>query len=178
MRRITTDMWATLGVLAVMAIGTGTFVYMPQENELRRIRTMVASKNMVIEAHAQEAAVVPAMERQIAAIKNRYKDFDRRMPKRKELAGFLKEISGILAAENLVILNTEPRSPNREKLFHNLPISMKLRGSYLSLASLLKQIDKMERLTRIQKLSVSKDPKSDTQDLNIELQMNIYFTES
>lgn len=176
MRRITTDMWATLGVLAVMAIGTGTFVYMPQENELRRIRTMVASKNMVIEAHAQEAAVVPAMERQIAAIKNRYKDFDRRMPKRKELAGFLQEISGILASEPLRVQLTEPGRSVREKLFHRMPIVMKFQGSYLALTSLLDRIDKMERLTWVRKLNVAKVPGSE--DLDVEVQMNIYFTES
>jgi len=133
---------------------------------------------LALVSDAGKASVVPQMVKQMQAMRMRYQDFDRRMPKRKELAGFLKEISSILAAEELTILNTEPRSPKREDLFHTLPIVMKLEGPYLSLASLLDQIHRMERLTRIQKLSVSKNPKKDTQDLNIELQMNIYFTET
>ena len=178
MRHITTDMWVTVGVLVAMISAAAVIGYMPQTDRLERIRTDIATGKLALEADAAQAAVVPEMIRQIETMKRRYTGFDRRMPKRKELAGFLKEISGVLAAERLTILNTEPRSPKREKLFHTLPISMKLQGPYLSLANLLDQIDKMERLTRIQRLSVSKDAKNTGQDLNIELQMNIYFTES
>jgi Tfp pilus assembly protein PilO len=176
--RVTLDNWIVLGILIAVIATATILVYLPQGRTLDQIRAQTASNKLALESNSVKAAVVPQLVKQLEAMKRRYRGFDRRMPKRKELAGFLKEISSILAAEDLKILNTEPRSPKQEDLFHTLPIIMKLEGPYLSLAKLLGQIDKMERLTRIQRLSVSKDPKKDTQDLNIELQMNIYFTET
>ncbi len=97
------------------------------------------------------------------------------MPQSKELAGFLTEISAILASEQITNQSIEPGDPVREELYHTLPIIMKFEGSYLSLASLLKRIDEMERLTRVQKMAIKTDDNS--KSVNIELHMNIYFAE-
>ena len=106
----------------------------------------------------------------------RYANFDRRLPKRQELGGFLRQISNDLVLEKLVTQLIDPGNPTREELYHTLPINMQLRGSYLSLASFLEQLERMERLTRVGKLKISSDPQDDK--LKIEMQMNIYFTES
>lgn len=176
MHRIKRDNWVTLGVLAALLVGAMFILYLPQCNKLNEIRSQSASLKTQLEADAKKAAVVPAMVRWIDTMQKRYLAFDRRMPKRKELAAFLREISSILASERLSNQLTEPGNPTREELFHTLPIIMKFQGSYLSLASLLERIDEMERLTRVQKLTIARDPKHE--ELNIEIQMNIYFTES
>jgi len=175
-RRITPDNWVALGLAMGLVIAATLLVYVPQGRRLQTIRAQVASQKMALSVNAEKAVVIPAMVKHIEATKRRYKGFERRMPKRKELAGFLSEITHILETERLSNQLTEPGSPTREQLFHTLPIIMKFQGQYLSLASLLGRIDEMDRLTRVQKLVISQDPRSD--QLNIELQMNIYFTES
>ena len=176
MQRLTPDNWVTLVILAAIVTAAMLAVYLPQAEELQALRHRMASLRLAMDADAKKASVVPNMVLEVDAMKRRYKGFDRRMPKRKELGGFLREISSILASEQLSNQLTEPGNPKREALFHTLPIIMKFQGSYLSLASLLERIDGMERLTRVQKLLVTKDRKSE--DLNIEVQMNIYFKES
>jgi Tfp pilus assembly protein PilO len=103
------------------------------------------------------------------------------LPVRQELGGFLRDISGHLGDEQFTDQLIEPGSPTREELFHTLPIIMRFKGSYLTSVDFFKRIDEMERLTRIQKLKITKVPlKGDNSDaiLDIELQLNIYFTES
>ena len=151
-------------------------VYVPQQRELEEIQEQIASQDLAISVDSEKASGLPRMIKKIEALKRRYQGFDRRLPQRKELGGFLKEISSVLASERLQNQSTEPGNPKREDQFHTLPIIMKFQGSYLSLASLLERIDRMERLTRVQKLSVVTDPKSD--ELKIEIQLNIYFKES
>ena len=53
---------------------------------------------------------------------------------------------------------------------------MKFRSSYMNLAGFLDRVENMERLSRVQKLIINNDDKGD--ELDVELQMNIYFTES
>jgi hypothetical protein len=97
-------------------------------------------------------------------------------------------------ASKLAVQLIEPGSPTRGELFNTLPITMKFRGTYQQACRLMKRLEQMERLTRIQKLSIKKtclDDQAATEQetpsgappkggygMDVEIQMNIYFTES
>jgi len=173
-----------------MVVGAVLFVYRGQGKELDALKGKIKSSKTALQAQAKTTRIVPDLVRQVESMKNRYKDFDRRLPHRQEIGGFLREIAGHLGEKKFSDQLIEPGSPTREDLFHTLPIIMRFRGSYLTSVDFLKRIDKMERLTRIQKLKINKIAKKsnnsrsaeDTGDgeyeLDIELQLNIYFTES
>jgi len=178
MAHVNRDSLILAGLLVVFVTAAVVFVYLPQQRELRSLAAEIATKKRVLSANAQKVSVVPSLSRQVKAMKSRYKDFDRRLPRRTELGGFLREISGNLAAERISDQWIEPGTPAREELFHTLPIIMRFSGPYLSLASFLKRVDNMERLTRVQMLKVGTSGDDENRNLTIELQMNIYFTES
>lgn len=169
------DSLIVLGITAALVVTAACGVYLPQSRKLDSIRSDVASQKLTLESEAHKASVVPQMVRQIQAMRSRQEDFDRRLPKQKELGGFLKEISENLEAEHMSNQLIEPGTPLQEKLYNTLPIVMRFRGSYMSLVKFLERVDKMERLTRVQKLTIAPDPKE--QVLDVTLYMNIYFTE-
>ncbi len=176
MLNIAKDSLIALGVLlVVVAVATFT-VYLPQRSNLKQLQAEITSQKAALASDSNESSALPQLVRKVRSMKDRYSGFDRRLPKRKELGGFLREITGCLSLEQLSNELIEPGNPTREELFHTLPIIMKFEGSYLSLAGFLQRIDKMERLTRVKSLNVENKPKE--QDLEIELQLNIYFTES
>jgi Tfp pilus assembly protein PilO len=173
----TKDNVIMLSLLGVFVTGAIVFVYVPQGRTLNELAAEVAARKQDLESQTREAAVVPELFRRVYAMKARYPNFQRRLPKRKELGGFLREITGQLSDDGLSNQLIEPGSPSKEEFFNTLPIIMRFKGSYLSLGSFLERIDRMERLTRVQKLSVT-SPKDSGGELDIELQLNIYFTES
>jgi Tfp pilus assembly protein PilO len=178
MVHLTRENWIVLGVLGAIVTAATVFLYIPQGQKLDELRGQIAAAEASLESDGQKVAVVPDMVKQVQEMKARYKDFDRKLPKRKELGGFLREITGNLAEEKLANQSIEPATNTiREEFFQTLPIVMKFRGSYLSLASFLRRIDEMQRLSRIQKLKIEANSR-DGEALDIELQMNIYFTES
>ena len=174
---LTKDNLVVLGILGVFVTLALLLVYIPQSKDLSDLETRITTRQRKLTDDSERAAVVPDLQRTVNLMKARYRGFDRRLPKQKELAGFLKEITRYLAADEKLSFNGEirPGTSTKEELFHTLPIIMKFKGSYLALAGLLERIDKMERLTRVQKLTATY---GETGDLNIELQLNIYFTES
>jgi len=179
--RIGKDTWIVLGILATMVTGAVLFIYRGQGRKLSELKTRITASKATLKTQGQTVAVVPELIRQVGAMRARYKNFDRRLPVRQELGGFLKTISAHLGDEKFSDQLIEPGSPTREDLFHTLPIIMRFRGSYLTSVDFFKRIDEMERLTRIQKLRITRKPTKDDQDdskLDIELQLNIYFTES
>lgn len=180
--RLTKANWILAGVLAAAVLVAVLAVYVPQSRKLARIKTQIATQKLSMESDLQGCKVVPELARQVAELKDRYRNMDRRLPKQKELGGFLKEISTNLIEARLCNQTIEPGKPDAAELYRTLPIVMKFEGNFLSLAGFLKRIDRMERLTRVQRMNiaverdVSKDKPSG--NVNIELQLNIYFTES
>ncbi len=142
----------------------------------------MVTEQMSLDSGHKSCEKLPDLARQVGQMQARYKNMDRRLPKQQELGAFLKEISSDLAEAKLVNQSIEPGSPQREQLYHTLPIVMKFQGSYLSLAAFLKRIQDMERLTRVQTLIIGpnheESRKTTDGDLSIELHLNIYFTES
>ena len=165
-----------LGIVLLLVTVAVLFVYRPQSRELDSLKEQIKAAEAELDVQSNKAIVVPEVARRVDRMKARYKDFDRRLPRRQELGGFLREISANLGEGSLSDQLIEPGSPKREEFFHTLPIIMKFRGSYLATAQFLKRIGGMERLTRIQKLKIESG--SNEEDLSIELQLNIYFTES
>ena len=179
--RLGKDSWIVLGILAVMVAGAGLFVYRGQGKKLDDLEISITSSKATLKTQGQTVEIVPELIKQVGAMRTRYKNFDRRLPVRQELGGFLKDISAHLGDEKFSDQLIEPGSPTREDLFHTLPIIMRFKGSYLTSVDFLKRIDEMERLTRIQKLKITKKPVKGDKDegkVDIELQLNIYFTES
>ena len=170
------DSMVVLGVLAALSAGYFLTVYRAQSRSYEEVKAGLAQRRQQLERDTQQAARVPPMMREIEAMKLRYnKDWDRRLPESKELAGFLREISGNLAQDRLMSPMIQPGNPTRGPLYNRLPITMKFEGSFLSLAAFLNRVDKMTRLTRIEQLLI--EPRREGDSLNVELCMNIYFTE-
>ena len=174
--QLTRDTWVMLAIVVGIVTASLVLVFLPQGRTLKELKTKMVSLDQKLTADSQEASVVPQLLQEVQTMKGRYQDFDRRLPQRKELGQFLGEISSNLAAENLTNQLIEPGSPTRSELFHTLPIVMRFRGSYLDMARFLSRLDSMERLSRVEKLRLVRNPGEDA--LEAELQINIYFTES
>jgi len=174
--RCSKDSRVVLGILVVLVTVATMFVYRSQGKELDSLKSRLKAAKSSLEVQSQKAAIVPNLARQIETMKKLYKDFDRRLPQSKEIGEFLKELSTHLGEERFSDEKFIPGNPQRRELFQTQPITMKFKGSYLSTVDFLKRIDRMERLTRVQKLKIKRTPSQ--RDLDIELQLNIYFTES
>ena len=176
MKMLKPDSLIVLGIIAAVTVAALVTIFLPQSRELGRLQDEIASREASLATDAAKAAVLPAMLRQVRMMQAHYKNFDQKLPKQKDLGEFLTEVSKNMGSVGLSNQLIEPGSATRETLFHTMPIIMRFRGSYLSLADLLQRIDGMERLTRVRRMHIKTDPKSN--ELDIELQMNIYFTES
>lgn len=175
--RIGKDNLVMVGIFAGLVLAYFAVVYRLQSKWLEQAADQLAQRKRQIETDAVSAARVAPLAQEVEEMKQRYnKDWDRRLPKSKELAEFLREISGNLAQENLGNQLTKTGTPNRGNLFNRMPITMSFEGDFLALGRFLQRVDSMTRLTRIEQLTI--EPKKDAGSaLAVELGMNIYFTE-
>jgi Tfp pilus assembly protein PilO len=177
MRKLTHENWLVLLLAAAIAAVAVLVIYVPQERKLESVKTQIATQKLTLEDGMTRAAVVPQMARNVQNLKGRYKDFDRRLPKSKELGGFLQEITSIQEGAALADARMDTGSPISEELFNTMPIKMHFRGQYLALADFLRRLTNMQRLTRVQQLLIT-SPTTEGEDLDIEVLVNIYFTKT
>jgi len=179
MVRITKDAVSMVGIQAALVVSAVIFFYFPQSRTLNQLRTDIATQKLAIEADAEKARAVPQMLRQIQEMKKRYNDrWDKKLPKQKELGAFLREISESLERENLAGGFIQPGNPKREELFYTLPITMRFQGRFTAFNNFLESLDRMERLARIQKVNIMADTKQVPAMLDVQLRINIYFTDT
>lgn len=176
MRGLTRDSFIMAGIVLAMVAAALIFVHFPASWELDRIRNDMATEETALTSKADRTSIVPDLQRHINAMKSKHKNFHCRLPKQQELGEFLREISENLAVGNLTDQMIEPGQPLHEEFFHTLPIVLRFQGSYLALAHFLERIDRFERLTRVQRLSITTKPGESF--LNVMVQLNIYFTAS
>jgi Tfp pilus assembly protein PilO len=178
MKYLTKDSLIMLGILAAMVICAVVFFYVPASRKLEGTRTAIVTRKTSLEQEARQAAIVPQLLQHVNAMKARYNErWEKKLPQRVELGGFLREISENLARGELSGQLIEPGNPEQEELFHTLPITMRFEGSFGALTDFLEQLDEMERLARVRKLDVVADTKQAPATLAVELLLNIYFTD-
>jgi Tfp pilus assembly protein PilO len=169
------------GIITAIIAVTTIFIFLPQHREINRLQTSISQEKLRMAETADRCAAVPAMIREVQQLKDRYGNFDRRLPQQIELGGFLREISD-LSQSGLTNQLIQPQSPRRSELFHTLPIMLRFRSDYRSLGDFLRRLSDMERLTQVERITITQcneDPGSGQPwKLDIEVLMNIYFTES
>jgi len=184
------DSLMMIGILLAITITYFAVIYRAQSATLQEVQKRIGEVERQLKIDALQASHLPPMIDEIERMRKRYdKSWDRRLPKREELAGFLREIASALSQEKLSNQYIQPGNPTRKPLYNCLPITMKFEGKFLALAGFLKRVDEMTRLTRIEHLSIkpikTQNDRTtfetlDTDDspaLAIEVGMNIYFTE-
>ena len=166
----------SLAVATVVIGASIAGVILPQEKKLEQLEADIVATQAELAENEVQAQIVPVLAEQVKRMKLQYKDFDRRLPKQDELGGFLETISAHLISSELVDELIERKNPIPGQLFYTLPVSMRLRGSYLNVAQFLDRLEKMERLAKVERMRIHRKAKD--ADLDVRLQINIYFTAS
>lgn len=170
------DNWAFLFGLTVLTVGFLLAVHRPQQRNLGRLRAQISLADVAIESEEATAGQVPQMRTQVEQLKSDFRDFDRRLPRQQELAGFLREISGSAKAGQFQGQVIEPGSPTSGQLYDCLPIVMRFDASFTDLASFLEGLGAMTRMSKVERLDVTEGKTNGM--LHVQAQINIYFTES
>ena len=132
-----------------------------------------------MQADVEKAAVVPRLVRQVEAMRRRYDDrWEKKLPKQKDLHDFIKKISSFRDTEGLNGQIIEPGNPRRQELFHTLPVTLRFEGSFMSLAGFLDRLDKMERLSRVQRLDIVANTNQSPANLAVDMRLNIYYSDA
>jgi Tfp pilus assembly protein PilO len=163
------------GVLAaVLCATTGySLVHAPTAhaiaNTALRIEEMALSVQnapLIRDQHRKISQSLREVESRIAAIQ-------RRVPRDADGGAFLKEVTQIADAEQLAIKDFQPQKANAKTGYAEMQVMVKGRGSYASICSFIARLNQLNRLSKVQDLTLSAS--DDASEYPMTATLIIYF---
>ena len=169
--------WALAAVLVLSLAAFNLLGIRPADARLAAIRNRVASELNQLRADQARAATLPVVEQQTLDLRRRLDQFDKELPRHRDLAQLIGDMTRISQKSSLQKLSWRPDpTPRRTDQFTELPIHFSFQGDFLGVFNFLRQVEDMQRLTRLRKLQVQSTDGVAGQ-VDVQLTMNVYFLE-
>jgi len=159
--------WPMVVQVAVIALScavvTGLVVYfdtLPQletREKLEKKETLEIGK---LQVKAAKASRLPELKKQLAYMQRAYKKMRERLPTKKQVAALLIDISQKGRAAGLEFRLYDPQNEEKQKEFVQIPIAIKVVGTYNELGKFVSDIAELPRIVTLHNIRISKVGKS------------------
>jgi type IV pilus assembly protein PilO len=165
-----------IGILfvAVVAGGTYMFVWRSQLPELDRAEKKELTLKTEFEAKQRKAANFEAYKVQLDDMQRSFGAMLRQLPGKTEVPNLLVDISQTGLAAGLEEQLFQPSPEVRRDFYAELPIRIRLLGSYHELGSFVSGIAALPRIVTLHDLSITPEAKSTTGQLVLDVTAKTY----
>lgn len=143
-------------VVSVLAIG-GAYVYfsyMPATKKIEKLKDQLARQEGELVKIKRATADIKAFEKRLQAVRADFAIAQQMLPKTKEIPSLLTNISNIGSQSGLDFLLFQPQSERKKDFYAEIPVNLKFKADYHSVAVFLDNVSRMERIVTVQNLSM------------------------
>jgi Tfp pilus assembly protein PilO len=163
-------------VVLAGAVGFYFVGYRPKTQRIADLRLQVESSRARVESNQAKARTLRDLAHEVKRLEEKVQGYGRQMPRQPELGEFLGDITRVSQQLALRDWKYEPAPPKRCDAYFELPISMHFVGEFANAASFLRQVEELQRLTRVRRLAIKTRDRRSGQ-VEVDVAMNIYFSE-
>lgn len=151
-----------LGVLVALAFWLGAVtLVLPRrasrlqlEEEIRTLLPGTAVLRQQIEALRSTARGEEALQRELAETRRQLEETLARVPERRDLSSFLRNLTAPEAQDGVAFLSITPLPPEKRGELQELPFTLELEGTYQSLARYLARLETLPRLVTVRRVTL------------------------
>ena len=165
-----------IGILFVAVVGGGTYVWVvrAQLPELERAEKKELELKATFETKQRKAANFDAYKAQLDDMQRSFGAMLRQLPGKTEVPSLLVDISQTGLAAGLEEQLFQPSPEVRRDFYAELPIRIRLLGSYHELGSFVSGIAALPRIVTLHDLSITPEAKSATGQLVLDVTAKTY----
>jgi len=166
-------------VLGVVLLGY-FLAWKPKKPELDAARAQEAQLLATLEAKARKAANLDAYKAQLAEMEQSFGAMLRKLPNKTEVPSLLTDISQQGTAAGLDQKLFQPNTQNIKDFYAELPIKMRLTGSFHSIGAFVSGIAALPRIVTLHDVEITqvgKNPGSDQLQLDVTAKTYRYLDE-
>lgn len=149
------------------------FGYRPLTAEKKSLAVQVADRQKRLADNSRQLKVLPEVAAEVRDLRARL-DGQKKLPRESDLFQFIRDLTRLKQNWSLSRFQYKPEASRRNEYFAQLPIQLSFEGDFVSVYSFLRQIEDLERLTRVRTISLKGRPEQPG-EVQVELTMNIYY---
>ena len=173
--------WVLGTVLLLLLCGFIALIYRPSNQRLQSLQQQIDDQRRNLTSNKTRVQILPDVLLAVNEMRNRLERFDKKLPKQPDLGPFINDITEVSHQTALRKVTVEPGVPARTDLpgggYAEWPIALKFEGDFNSVFAFLRRAEEMQRLTRVKGLKVKSTDAGKSGQVQVELSMNIYFSE-
>ena len=168
--------WTMTLVMASLIVAFLLFGFIPGNRRQRELREQIADKGRELELNQGRASNLVTLAKDVERLQLKLERQNKVLPKTAELGEFIGALTPARQQFQIKKFVHQVGQIRRQELFGEIPITMTFEGEFLNVFGFLRQLEGMQRLTRVKNLTVRcKDPR--TGQVDVSMAMNIYFSE-
>lgn len=149
-----------VGMMLLLVGLFGYLVLMPQQEELSRIRQEVADLDLKVQEGRRIAADLPKFKAEYEKMQEQLKLALTELPDSKEIPTLLTNIATRAKDNGLAVLRFKPGSEVPQGFYADVPVELKLSGSFHEVAMFFASVGNMSRIVNISNLTMG-NPKQE-----------------
>ncbi|HQE42215.1 MAG TPA: type 4a pilus biogenesis protein PilO [Phycisphaerae bacterium] len=179
MNERTAPRWEPHSLIWAAAILAGSAAFFlivarPQTARARELRQTIQNQQVELAARFHSLKEIARIEKEVESLTAQTTHFERRIPREPMLGGFLEELARMAQQQALQSEAIQPGEPVRCGEVFALPIALKVRGPFAKVHALLRNIEQIPRLTRIDRF-ISVADEEHPGNVIVELDLKVFY---
>lgn len=163
--RIEKDQLLTLSAIAAMFGLFTFFVWMPSRASTEGYKDRIAEVQAVLGPNMKDPHLLADRSREVQELRDKVNSDERQVPDQPRLAEFLRSLTEV-AQERLVSRpELETLETKRFERYNVIPAQLQCRGSFVATYQVLRDIEKLPRLVRVDELHLRIDRSRDSNNV-------------
>ncbi len=162
------SVYVKLGVLfAIILIISGVYWYFfwsPKSEELTRARNELQKDRVKLKEYESIAQELPKFEQEFKKLDREFKEAASKLPEEKEIPSLIDSVYAAVSASGLESNTFAPKPEVKKDIYAEIPIDMKVYGSYYDLANFFDRVSKLPRIVNIRDLNLTQEKKRSAGD--------------
>ena len=162
-----------LALVALVVLGLGFFlVVKDQRKELAKQARAEVDLRGQFQQKAFEAHNIEALRHQSEELEESLKELKRQLPQDTEVPSLLEDITNTALESNLKIESVDLRGEQESEIYVELPIEIKVEGSYHDLASFVSGVANLSRIVTLHDFTL--EPRQGAEHLAMTIEAKTY----
>ena len=168
--------WTMTVVMGTLIAAFLVFGFVPGNRRQKQLREQLAEKSRELDSNQVRAGNLLTLAKEVERLQLKLERQNKVLPKTAELGEFIGALTPARQQFQIRKFVHQVGTIRRQELYGEIPISMTFEGEFPNVFGFLRQLEEMQRLTRVKSLTVRcKDPR--TGQVDVSMAMNIYFSE-
>jgi len=157
---------ALVAILALLCVGYYFSLWVPMQDDIVKKKSDVERQRIVLQKNQKLARDIPKKKEEYENLQVQLKIALNMLPRQSQIPDLLESVTWAGKDSGLTFTTFKPVKESTKSIYAEVPVELKVSGSYKQLLSFLKRVGELPRIVNVVDMNIEA-PKDDSGDLTV-----------